>query len=156
EQERLRAWARRTGIRIIGPNCLGIVSMPGKLDALIYRFPGLKPGAAAFICQSGAMAQSVVQPCLDREFGISYCITSGNEADLETADFIRYFVDDPDTRVVGCFTEQVRSPERLIEVAEMAADARKPIVMLKIGRTEVSRRSAQAHTGALVGSDEVF
>ncbi len=155
-QAELTAWSRRSGIRVVGPNCLGVMSMPGRLNATIYRYQHLRPGEIAFVLQSGQMSQACVVPCLDRRMGVNYVVTSGNEADLQTVDYLRYFIDDPDVRVIGCFTEQVRSPERLIEVAELAADARKPIVMLKIGRTEASQRSARAHTGALVGSHASF
>ncbi len=158
KQRELAAWSARTGIRVVGPNCLGLMSLPGKLQAMPYYFEParLKSGPFAFVLQSGQMGSCCVVPCLDRGIGVAYCITSGNEADVETADYIRYFLDDPEVRVIGCFTEQVKTPEKLIEVAELAADARKPIVMLKIGRTELSRRSAMAHTGSLVGSYATF
>jgi acetyltransferase len=154
-QAHLRAFAARTGIRIVGPNCLGNISVPAKMCAMSGPFEFLKPGPIGLVLQSGLMAYSLMIPPLDRDMGFSYVVTSGNEADLEAADLMRYFVEDDETRVIGCFIEQFRDPQKLIEVAEMAAERRKPIVVLKIGRSEAGRRSALAHTGSLVGSDDV-
>ena len=82
-------------------------------------------------------------------------MTSGNEADLEAADYIRYFAEDDETRVIGCFSEQIKTPARFVAACAAAAERQKPIVMLKIGRSEASRRVAAAHTGSLVGADGV-
>ncbi|CAN5757151.1 acetate--CoA ligase [soil metagenome] len=154
-QELLSEYARRTGIRIVGPNCLGNISVPGKLCAMSGSFEFLKPGPVGLVLQSGLLAYSLVTPPMDRDMGFSYVVTTGNEADLEAADLMRYYVEDDETRVIGAFIEQFRDPEKLIEVAEMAAEREKPIVVLKIGRSEAGKRSAQAHTGSMVGSDEV-
>src|SRR6185312_1503884 len=88
-------------------------------------------------------------------FGYSYVVTTGNEADLDATDFIRYMVEDDETRVIGCFIEQFRDPEKLLRVAAAAAEREKPIVVLKVGRSEAGRKAARAHTGSLVGSDEI-
>ncbi len=154
-QQYLRDFAKRTGIRIVGPNCLGNISVPAMMCAMSGPFDYLKPGPVGLVLQSGLLAYSLVIPALDRDMGFSYIVTTGNEADLEAADLMRYYVEDDETRVIGAFIEQFRDPQKLIEVAEMAAEREKPIVVLKIGRSEAGRRSAQAHTGSLVGSDEV-
>ena len=154
-QEHLSEFARRTGIRIVGPNCLGNISVPAKMCAMSGSFDYLKPGPVGLVLQSGLLAYSLVTPPMDRDMGFSYVVTTGNEADLEAADLMRYYVEDDETRVIGAFIEQFRDTEKLIEVAEMAAEREKPIVVLKIGRSEAGRRSAQAHTGSLVGSDDV-
>jgi acetyltransferase len=154
-QGELRAWAERTGIRIVGPNCLGLISTPGKLWALPGWYDRVQPGALAVVLQSGQMASSIATPLADRGIGFSYIVTSGNEADLEAADFVDYFLDDPETRVIGLYVEQLRTPSRLIAVAERAAELGKPLVALKIGRSDAARRAARAHTGSLVGSDRV-
>lgn len=154
-QEQIRAFAARTGIRIVGPNCLGNLSVPAKLGAISGPFGQLKPGPVALALQSGLLAYSLVLPAFDREMGFTYVVTTGNEADLDAIDLISYFVEDEQTRVIGAFIEQFRDADKLLEVAERAADAGKPIVVLKIGRSEAGRRSALAHTGSLVGSDEV-
>ncbi len=154
-QNHLSDFAQRTGIRIVGPNCLGNISVPGKMCAMSGAFEYLRPGPVGLVLQSGLLAYSLFTPPMDREMGFSYIVTTGNEADLEAADLMRYYVEDDETRVIGAFIEQFRDPAKLIEVAEMAAEREKPIVVLKIGRSEAGKRSAQAHTGSLVGSDEV-
>ena len=154
-QEHLREFARRTGIRIVGPNCLGNISVPAMMCAMSGSFDVLKPGPVGLVLQSGLLAYSLVTPAFDRDMGFSYVVTTGNEADLEAADLMRYYVEDDETRVIGCFIEQFRDPQKLIEVAEMAAEREKPIVVLKIGRSAKGQRAAQAHTGSLVGSDAV-
>ena len=154
-QAAVRAFAQRTGIRIVGPNCLGLISTPAKMIAMSGPFETVHRGPIGIVFQSGLLAYSAVIPPTDRGFGYSYIVTCGNEADLDATDFMRYCVEDDETRVVGCFIEQFRSPEKLIRVAELAADRRKPLVVLKVGRSAGGRRAALAHTGSLVGSDAI-
>ena len=87
--------------------------------------------------------------------GYSYIISTGNEADLDSADFIRYLVDDPDTRVIACFIEGFKDGRKFVEVARLAWERGKPIVVLKVGRSDQGARAARSHTAALTGSDEV-
>lgn len=154
-QAALGDFARRTGIRVVGPNCLGNISVPAKMSASSGPYPVLRRGAIALALQSGLIAYSIVLPANDRGMGFTYMVTLGNEADVDVADMIRYYADDEETRVIGCFVEQFRSPQKFLAAAELAAARRKPIVMLKIGRSEAGRRSALAHTGSLVGSDGI-
>jgi acetyltransferase len=154
-QDELSRWAERTGIVVGGPNCLGLMHAPSGLHALPTSFERIHPGQVAVILQSGMMAPSVLTPLFARGIGITFAVTSGNEADLELADYIQYFVEDEQTRVIGCFAEQIKSPERFVAACEFAAERKKPIVMLKIGRSEAGRRAALAHTGSLAGSDAV-
>jgi acyl-CoA synthetase (NDP forming) len=154
-QAELSDWAKRTGIVVGGPNCLGLMHVPSGMMALPTNFSKPLPGAVGVVLQSGMMAPTVLIPLFARGIGVTFAVTTGNEADLEAADFIRYYVEDEQTRVIGVFAEQIKTPERFIEACERAADARKPIVMLKIGRSEAARRAALAHTGSLVGSDDV-
>ena len=154
-QDQVRDFARRTGIRVVGPNCLGLISTPAKLVAKSGAYANVRRGPIGIIFQSGLLAYSVVIPPLEREFGYSYVITTGNEADLDATDFMRYYIEDDETRVIGCFIEQFRDPQKFLRVAEMAAERQKPLVVLKIGRSEAGKRAAQAHTGSLVGSDAI-
>jgi acetyltransferase len=154
-QQLIRDFARRTGIRVVGPNCLGNLSVPNQMVASSGAYPPLRPGPVSLALQSGLLAYSLVIPANDRGIGFSYVVTLGNEADVDVVDMIRYYVDDDETRVIGCFVEQFRRPERLLEVAEHAAERNKPIVVLKVGRSEAGRRAALAHTGSLVGSDAI-
>ncbi len=155
-QEALQAFVARTGIRLVGPNCLGFISTANDMVAKSGPYFGAIPrGPIAGVFQSGLLSYSLVTPCVDRGIGFTYVITTGNEADLTTADFINYFIDDPDTRVIAALVEQFRQPEAFLAAAQRAAEAGKPLVVLKIGRSEGGRRSALAHTGAMVGSDAV-
>ncbi len=154
-QNAIRAFAQRTGVRIVGPNCLGIISTPAKMIAKSGAYTHVNRGPIGIVFQSGLLAYSIVIPQQDREFGYSYVVTTGNEADLDATDFIRYMVEDDETQVVGCFIEQFRDPEKLLRVAAAAAERQKPIVVLKVGRSEAGRRAARAHTGSLVGSDAI-
>ncbi|HUG16390.1 MAG TPA: acetate--CoA ligase family protein [Thermomicrobiales bacterium] len=155
-QRRIREFALRTGIRVSGPNCLGNISVSNRMNAAAGPyFSPLPGGPVAAVLQSGLLSYSLIVPCVDRGIGFTYVVTSGNEADLTTADYIRYFVEDDETRVIGCFVEQFRDPSRFLEAAELAAERRKPIVALKIGRSAGGQRAARAHTGSLVGSDDI-
>jgi len=154
-QRAIRDFARRTGIRVVGPNCLGNISVPNRMVASSGAYPRLNRGPIALALQSGLLAYSLILPAHDRGIGFTYVVTLGNEADIDVVDMIRYYLDDEETRVIGCFVEQFRRPERLLEMAERAADLGKPIVVLKVGRSEAGRRAALAHTGSLVGSDEI-
>ena len=155
-QRELQSWSRRTGIRVVGPNCLGLISKVGRLHALPGWYDNVDLGPVAIVLQSGQMASSIATPLGARGIGFSYIVSSGNEADLEASDFMRYYLDDPNVRVIGAYVEQFRTAAKLIEVAKLAAERRKPIVVLKIGRSEAARVAARAHTGALAGSDRVL
>jgi len=154
-QAELSAWAERTGIVVGGPNCLGLMHVPSGMIALPTSFGKPLAGSVGVVLQSGMMAPTVLFPLFARGIGVTFAVTSGNEADVEAADYIRYFVEDDETRVIGCFAEQIKTPARFIEACEAAAERQKPIVMLKIGRSEAARRAALAHTGSMVGSDDV-
>ena len=154
-QAAIRAFAQRTGIRVVGPNCLGLISTPANMTAIWGPYGIVPRGPVGLVFQSGLLAYCVVMPSSERGFGFSYIATTGNEADLDAADFIRYYVEDDETRVIGCFIEQFRDPQKFLRVAALAAERQKPIVALKIGRSEGGRRAAQAHTGSLVGSSAI-
>ena len=154
-QDQLQEFVERTGVRLVGPNCLGIISMPNKQITKSGQYDRITEGPVGIVFQSGLLAFSICIPTGARDIGFSYIVTTGNEADLEASDYIRYMVEDEKTRVVGCFIEQFRDPEKLIETAEIAAELKKPIVVLKVGRSAKAQKAAQAHTGSLVGSDEV-
>ena len=155
-QAQLSEWAQRTGTPVCGPNCLGLLHVPSGLHALPSTFPQVVSGEVGLILQSGMMAPSVLTPLFARNIGVTFAVTSGNEADVDLADYIRYFVEDQQTRVIGCFAEQLKRPSALAAACELAADRATPIVMLKIGRSVAAQRAALAHTGSLVGPDGVI
>jgi acetate---CoA ligase (ADP-forming) len=154
-QDYIREFAQRTGVRVVGPNCLGLVSTPAKMIAKSGPYTTVRPGPVGLVFQSGLLTYGMILPPEERGIGYSYVVTTGNEADLEAADFIRYYVEDDATQIIACFIEQFRNPEKLRQVARLALDKGKPIIVLKIGRSERGQRAARAHTGSLVGSDEI-
>ncbi|MDQ3810734.1 MAG: acetate--CoA ligase family protein [Chloroflexota bacterium] len=155
-QRELCAWAERAGIVVGGPNCLGLMHAPSGMVALPTVFPNVVAGQVGLVLQSGMMAPTLLLPLFARGIGVSFVVTSGNEAAVEAADYIRYLVEDEQTRVIGVFAEAIKTPARFIDACRLAAERRKPIVMLKIGRSDAARRAALAHTGSLVGSDDVI
>lgn len=154
---RLREICDRTGLRISGPNCMGAISLPERL--LFYptsRVRGLPAGEVGVVFQSGGTFQFWLEQGAARGLGYSYAVSSGNELDLDMADYINFLVDDDHTKVIACMAEGVRRPDVLMAAAERAFDAGKPILMLKVGRTAGGQAAAQSHTGALATDDHIF
>jgi acetate---CoA ligase (ADP-forming) len=152
----LMDFVQRTGMRIVGPNCFGNLSVSYNYPGMAGSYPTMQPGKLSLAFQSGGLALNMVQACVDRRIGLAHAISSGNETDLELADCLAYFADDEHTQVIGCFVEQFRNPNKFLAAADACAAARKPVVLLKVGRSEAGQRAAQAHTGALVGSDTII
>ena len=147
---------RRLGITIQGPNCLGYVNYRAGLGAYALPVPGpLQPGAIGLLTQSGAMLLHLHRLAQLRAIGLSYIVSSGNEAMVDGNDFLEHFLEDPQTRVLGALMEGIRKPERFLSIAERALAAGKPLVVLKVGSSPAGARSASAHTGALAAEDRV-
>ena len=162
-QEQLRQIAGRWPTRICGPNCEGFFNVPAGVPAgfspAIDYDRGLKEarsGPVGIISQSGGLGFALLNRGFEQGLGFSVAISTGNEVDLESLDFVDYLLDDPDTRVILGFIEAFRNGRRLIETARRAAERGKPLIMAKVGRSEAGRRSAASHTGSLVGSDEAY
>lgn len=147
--ERLRA----AGIRVIGPNCMGLY-VPAAGLSFMPGFP-LEPGDTAFISQSGANAGDFVRQAAVRGVRFSKVVSYGNAAGLNESDFFEYAAADPDTRAIFAYIEGVRDGRRFVSALKHAA-RRKPVVILKGGRTAAGARAAASHTGSLAGSLEVF
>ena len=156
-QRQIGAFARTSGVRVSGPNCLGVANLKANIWACAgTRFGTGGSGPIALVSQSGASAFGpFLTRALDLGIGYSYVVSTGNEADLESSDFIRYLLDDPDTRVIACFIEGFKEGRKFIEVARLAAERGKPIVLIKIGRSAAGAQAATSHTAALAGSDAV-
>ena len=153
----LRRLSADTGLRISGPNCMGAISLPERL--LFYptaRVRNLPAGPVGVVFQSGGTFQFWLEQGAARGLGYSYAVSSGNELDLDMADYINFLVDDDHTGVIACMAEGVRRPDALMAAAERAFDAGKPVIMLKVGRTAASQAAAMSHTGALATDDAVF
>ncbi len=144
------AFARKHGMRVIGPNCVGTMDMRSGLNTTFIK--GMPPrGPIAFISQSGAVCGGVVDLILESEVGFSHFASLGNEMDVSDADMIAYFGDDPDVKVIAVYLEGVQNGARFIEEARRVSRI-KPIVMLKAGRNNAGARAVSSHTGSLAGS----
>ena len=156
-QARLASLARQHNVSLLGPNCLGFVNFIDNVPLWTggFRAPS-KPGSIAVVTQSGANGSFISSLAAQHEIGLSHMISTGNEADLDCAHFIDHLIDQPDVRAIALFAETIRHAPSFAAAARRAIAAAKPIVVLKIGLSEITARSAQAHTGALVGDDRVF
>lgn len=144
------AFARKHGMRVIGPNCVGTMDMRSGLNTTFIK--GMPPrGPIAFISQSGAVCGGVVDLILESEVGFSHFASLGNEMDVSEADMLAYFGDDPDVKVIAVYLEGVQNGARFIEEARRVSRI-KPIVMLKAGRNNAGARAVSSHTGSLAGS----
>ncbi|MBT6340447.1 MAG: acetate--CoA ligase family protein [Desulfobacula sp.] len=159
-QDKLKELARTKNIRICGPNCIGLVNFNDNIALSFSQFmetESLIPGNIGFISQSGALGGSMANRAQDNSIGLSYFISSGNEADLDVSDYIRHLVlHDDRTKVIAAVIEGFKDGEKFIKVAELALKHRKPIIVLKIGETEVGKKAAASHTGSMTGSDSVI
>lgn len=149
---RLKEICEKSGLIVRGPNCMGGVSWHEKLFLYPNRSIGnLAPGSVSFISQSGGMVQFWVQSAGDRGVKFSYAISTGNELDLDLADYLDFMVEDEKTRVIVLFIEGIRRPRAFMDAAGRALAKGKPIIAIKSGRTERSRQAALSHTGAIAG-----
>ncbi|MEJ7931407.1 acetate--CoA ligase family protein [Ramlibacter sp. AN1015] len=157
EQDRIAAIAREAGVSVLGPNSLGLVNY---LDGVAlwtapYRKPQ-RPGTIAVVSHSGQVAYHLANVARHQGVALSHLVTTGNEMDLDATDFVAHLIADDRVRAIALYLETVRRPERFVQVARQAGAAGMPLVVLKIGASEASARTAQAHTGALVGDDRAF
>ncbi len=158
-QERARALRElcdRTGMVCCGPNCMGSFSVGEGLWSFPTAVPHLRPGPVGLIFQSGGSLGNWIKGAAERGIGFSYAVSSGNEVSLDLVDYLSFLVKDPQTRIILLMIEGIRRPREFMAVAAEALAAGKPILALKIGRSERAKRQALSHTGALAGSDEVF
>ncbi|MFY0729716.1 acetate--CoA ligase family protein [Pseudomonas sp. NFX15] len=156
-QDQICAYADAKGIALLGPNSLGFANIVQRrvLSVVPARLP-IIDGGMGVVSQSGAALGDITRFAQQQGIGICFQAATGNEAQLSVADIIDYLVDMPECRVIAVFAESICHPQRLREAALRARAIKKPIVILKVGRSEVSAKVAQAHTGSLVGDDIVF
>ena len=152
----MKQLCERTGLVICGPNCMGSFSLPEGLWTFPTPVPLLKKGPVGLIFQSGGSLGNWVKGATERGIGFSYAVSSGNEVSLDLVDYLSFLVDDPDTKVITLMVEGVRRPQEFMAVATQALNRNKPILVVKLGRSEMGKRQAISHTGALAGADEVF
>jgi acyl-CoA synthetase (NDP forming) len=147
---------READIALCGPNCMGILNPHARSTTFkqSVRDPSRLAGNVAMISQSGSIAGSLLADL--RRFGFSFVVSSGNEAVINTASYIDYAADDPNTKIIATFTETVRDPERYVAALDRAAAKGKPVIVLKVGRSERTRSAITSHTGGLAGESRVF
>ena len=153
-QQEVAAIAKKAGIRLLGPNVLGILVPPNNYNAS-FALTTPEPGRIAFISQSGALADSVVDWALEAKYGFSLIASLGNAADLNESDFLEYCLQDPHTKAIAMYLESVHDGPRFLKVASRAAKS-KPIIVLKGGKGERGGRAVASHTGSLAGSYAVY
>ncbi|HWG76661.1 MAG TPA: acetate--CoA ligase family protein [Steroidobacteraceae bacterium] len=159
EQREIARLATASGMVIEGPNCLGLVNYVDGIALTFVEIPavalGDRPGIG-IVSQSGALAAVVGVTLMSRELGISYSISTGNEAASGAEDYVAYLLDDAKTSVIALIVEQFREPKRLLQLARRARELGKSIVLLHPGRSAAARESAATHTGALAGDYAVM
>lgn len=150
--------ARASGMRIVGPNTDGVANLgTGAVMSIQPLFGDQMPlGDVAVVTQSGASAGSLISRLKREGIGCRLYASAGNEIDLGLADYLSTAVQDPDVRLVLSFVEAIRKPEEFAAVGRLAAELGKPIVLIKVGRTQQAAERAAAHTGALAGVDRIY
>jgi len=159
-EDRIVGLCREAGIRLVGPNCLGVIN-PLPAVRLNASFSARMPAAGniSFISQSGALCTAVLDFAADREFGFSKFISIGNKADVDELDLLRYLHADADTEVIMIYLEELRrGPEFVAAVKEITSGERRPtpVLVIKSGRTSAGAMAAASHTGALAGTEAVY
>ncbi len=155
-QMRLAARARELGVRLLGPNSMGVIDIPGRLALsvnAVLEMDTLVAGTTSVVSQSGTMLGTVLSRGAARGLGFAKLVSVGNEADLGVGELLELLADDPATRVISLFLETVRDAARLASAARKAHAAGKPVVAYKLGRSRLGEALARSHTGALAGSD---
>lgn len=145
-----------TGMVTCGPNCMGSFSLPERLWSFPTPVPLLKTGPVGLVFQSGGSLGNWIRGASERGIGFSYAVSSGNEVSLDLVDYLSFLVDEPDTKLITLMVEGIRRPQEFMNIAAEALNKNKPILVVKLGRSEMGKRQAISHTGALAGSDEVF
>jgi acetyl coenzyme A synthetase (ADP forming)-like protein len=153
-EEQVLANAQKYGIRIMGPNCLGLM-LPHQGINTTFDPVSPKPGKIAFISQSGAIITTVVDWSLPEEIGLSAVISIGNQADLAFEDFVQFTGNDPNTKAIILYVEQIREGRRFMEIVSRITP-KKPVVAIKAGASVVGQKAASSHTGSLAGSHAVY
>ena len=153
-QEAFAAPARAAGVPLIGPNCMGLVNVQANLNAqLFYLRP--RPGKISILSQSGNLGGNLIRKGMSDQIGFAKFVSSGNEAVTTGEELLEYFAEDPETEVLLVYVEGVKDGRRFLDAARRLT-ARKPIVLLKGGSTEVGGKACASHTGAMAGEREVF
>ncbi|MEW6184754.1 MAG: CoA-binding protein [Thermodesulfobacteriota bacterium] len=155
QQETMAEIARVSGMRIVGPNCMGIACPASGINMVITQAPVVDIGGFSFSGQSGWATEYALIVGQDRGLGFRNVVSCGNQADLTISDYLDYFAGDPETRVIGAYVEGFKDGPRFLKAAGEAA-ARKPVIIWKSGKTGFGARFTQSHTGSLAGEGSLI
>jgi acetyltransferase len=145
---------RAGGVRMVGPNCLGVLNTDHHMNATFA--PSVPPpGKISVISQSGALCVAILDWAAEQKLGLGKVISFGNKADLNEVDFIQTLAEDKETKVIAGYLESIKEGDKFLRIAEQAA-AIKPVVILKVGVTQAGAKAASSHTGSLAGADMAY
>lgn len=157
-QQRIARIAAQSGMRVFGPNCVGIINFTRRLGLTFmpkFNEMPIHPGTIGLVSQSGALGYCVLQAA-ERGIGFTHYLAPGNSCDVDVCDMINYLVEDEATKVIACLFEGVRDGGRLLQAAQRALAAGKPLLIYKLANTEIAQRTALSHTGTLAGSNDAY
>jgi len=154
DEKKIASYAREHGMRVLGPNIFGIYSAATSLDAT-FGSGKIMPGSVAIITQSGALGAAMIGKTAVENIGLSTMVSVGNKSDIDESDLLEYLMDDQGTKIILLYIEGVKKGERLVKTLKEATK-RKPIIMIKAGRSKRGAMAAASHTGSLAGADEIF
>jgi len=154
-EEECIAIAKREGLRIVGPNCVGLVNTHLPMNLTFLPPPGAEKGPIAFISHSGAICAAVIDWSRGKDMGLSHLVSLGNQSDICESDVLPAIAADKNTRVITMYLEGIKDGAAFVESASAAA-RQKPVLALKVGRSEAGRKAVASHTGALAGSESAY
>ncbi|NLN39851.1 MAG: CoA-binding protein [Smithella sp.] len=158
-QQRMTELAQKNDLRILGPNCVGIVNLSKSVMACFANIVDLQPVypmTFGFVTQSGAFGTMIFSQAVESGVGFNAFVSVGNEADTEFADYLAYMLTNPETKLVGGYLEGAKDGTKLRRAAQTALELKKPVMIMKVGRTGAGARAASSHTGSLAGNDQVY
>src|SRR5699024_7716415 len=159
-QERLRKIAVKYGVRIVGPNCVGLVNttngLMGTFSPGLTNIPLSDRREVGFVTQSGAFGVLTYIAAAQKGLTFNYFVSVGNEVDTGFSDILEYMLHDPKTSIVSGYLEGEKNSEKLRELAKYSLEVNKPIVIMKSGRSSAGSRAAASHTGSLAGADNIY
>ena len=154
-QENIMTIAKRLGLRVIGPNCVGVINTNNKFASVELIEESLTPGPLSIIAQSGVFGNILLDFIYQHRIYVSKAITLGNRIDVNECDMLDYLHDDPTTKVIGMYLEGAADGRRLYETLRRVTK-KKPVIILKSGRTQEGKQATASHTGSLSGEDEIY
>lgn len=158
-QADLLALARKLGVRIAGPNCLGILNAKDRTMLTASSAPmewPLPAGHIGLVSQSGALCSACLSRGADRGIAFRYAVASGNEADIDVSEYLAWMLQDPEVRALCGVIEGLKLPQSFVAVCRQAAERKVPVVLCRLGRSGAGRRAAASHTGSILGDEQAF